>query len=137
MSATQLILAAQAVLNPVYVGDRLFGDVGAALVTRDDTVFTGVCIDTPTWGTCAERAAIAAMVTAGEYRIRQIVAVWREWDTGEGDLYVLPPCGTCREFIRQVDPDNVATEVVLGRDDTVLLGDLLPHSEWPSEPVGL
>lgn len=35
-----------------------------------------------------EQVAIAAMVTAGEYRIAKIVAVWRD---DQGRLYVLPP----------------------------------------------
>ncbi|MDQ3543505.1 MAG: cytidine deaminase, partial [Actinomycetota bacterium] len=99
-SNDELIAAAAAVLNPRPVGDRLFGDVAAALVTDVGTQFVGVCIDTGSGtGFCAEHAAIAAMVTAGEYRIARIVAVWRD----EHDaLYVLPPCGRCREFIRQV-----------------------------------
>jgi len=35
------------------------------------------------------------MVTAGEYQITKIVAVWRDADD---TLYVVPPCGRCREF---------------------------------------
>lgn len=69
------------------------------------------------------------MVTAGEYRIATIVAVWRD---GDGPLYVVPPCGRCREFIRQVDPANLDTEVILGADRTALLRDLLPAHEWPN-----
>jgi cytidine deaminase len=57
------------------------------------------------------------MVTAGEYRIATIVAVWRDDD---GLLYVLPPCGRCREFIRQVDPADLDTEVILGSDQSAL-----------------
>jgi cytidine deaminase len=69
------------------------------------------------------------MVTAGEYRIARIVAVWRD---EAGALYVLPPCGRCREFIRQVDPANVDAEVVLGRRRSAKLGELLPLTEWPA-----
>nr|MDQ6936450.1 hypothetical protein [Actinomycetota bacterium] len=87
------------------------------------------CIDTASGtGFCAEHAAIAAMVTAGEHRIVKIVAVWRDAD---GALYVLPPCGRCREFIRQVHEANLDTEVVLGRAATAPLRELLPHSAWP------
>ncbi|NIK55181.1 hypothetical protein [Kribbella shirazensis] len=61
----ELIDAAVAVLNPQWVGDRLFGDVAAALVTDAGNVYVGVCIDTASGtGFCAEHAAIAAMVTA-------------------------------------------------------------------------
>jgi cytidine deaminase len=128
-SNDDLIDSAQAVLNPHHTGDRLFGNVGAALVTDRGSRFVGVCIDTGSGtGFCAEHSAIAAMVTAGEYRISKIVAVWRD---DEGLLYVLPPCGRCREFIRQIDHSNINTDVVLGRDDAVPLSTLLPHHDWP------
>ncbi len=68
------------------------------------------------------------MVTAGEYKIATIVAVWKD----DADrLYVLPPCGRCREFIRQIDDHNLDTDVVLGRNDVVKLRELLPRNEWP------
>jgi len=51
----------------------------------------------------------------------KIVAVWRD---GDGLLYVLPPCGRCREFIRQVDPANLDTKVILGSDQSALLREL-------------
>jgi cytidine deaminase len=128
-STDDLIDAAAAVLNPHRVGDRLFGDVGAALDTVGGNRHLGVCIDTGSGtGFCAEHAAIAAMVTAGEYAIARIVAVWRDDDRR---LYVIPPCGRCREFIRQIDEHNIGTEVVLGRDRVVPLAELLPAHEWP------
>ena len=130
----QLIAAAQRVLRPHRVGDRLFGDVAAALVTDTGNHFVGVCIDTASGtGFCAEHSAIASMVTAGEYRIAAIVAVWQDEN---GRLCVLPPCGRCREFIRQVDPANLNTTVVLGTHRTALLRELLPEHEWPEpEPL--
>jgi cytidine deaminase len=129
MSNEELIQAARAALNPHIVGDRLFGDVGAALVTAKGNRYSGVCIDTGSGtGFCAEHSAIAAMVTAGEYHIARIVAVWRD---EQGVLYVLPPCGRCREFIRQIDDANIDTEVILGRDRSARLRELLPFHEWP------
>ncbi|MFJ9588304.1 cytidine deaminase family protein [Streptomyces acidicola] len=129
VSNDELIAAAQAVVHPHKVGDRLFGDVGSVLVTDAGNLYSGVCIDTGSGtGFCAEHAAIAAMVTAREYRIAKVVAVWRD---DEGAWYVLPPCGRCREFIRQVDWANIDTEVVLGRTRTARLRALLPANEWP------
>ncbi|WP_425825603.1 cytidine deaminase family protein [Streptomyces fractus] len=129
-SNDELIAAAESVLSPYRVGDRLFGDVGATLVTPAGNQYSGVCIDTGSGtGFCAEHAAVAAMVTAREYRIEKVVAVWR---SPEGVLHVLPPCGRCREFMRQVDPANLDTQVVLGRDRVVPLRELLPAHEWPA-----
>ena len=133
LTDAEMIDSAASVLNPRRVGDRLFGDVGCCLVTSSGNPFLGVCIDTGSGtGFCAEHAAIAAMVTAGEFRIDRIVAVWRD---GSGPLWVLPPCGRCREFIRQMDPGNLDTEVLLGRDRSAPLRDLLPEHGWPSEPL--
>jgi len=127
-----LIAVAESTLNPKAVGDRLFGDVAASLITDKGNIYSGVCIDTCSGtGFCAEHSAIAAMVTAGEYRIEKIVAVWK----GEsGALHVLPPCGRRREFMRQVEEGNLDADVVLGRMKTVRLRELLPYSEWP-EPL--
>ena len=128
----RLIELASGVLNPRRLGDRLFGDVGCSLATVSGHYYSGVCIDTGSGtGFCAEHAAIAAMVTAGEYRIDEIVAVWRD-DVGR--LHVLPPCGRCREFMRQVDPENLRTKVILGREETAELAELLPRHDWP-EPL--
>ena len=128
-SHDDLIESAQGVLSRHHVHGRLFGDVGASLVTDRGNRYSGVCIDTGSGtGFCAEHSAIAAMVTAGEYRIAKIVAVWRDTD---GVLHVLPPCGRCREFIRQIDDANIETEVVLARDRSARLRELLPFHEWP------
>ena len=91
--------------------------------------YVGVCIDTGSGtGFCAEHSAIAAMVTAGELEISSIVAVWKN---KAGATVVVPPCGRCREFIRQISPANLDTDVVLGRDNVVKLRELLPFHEWP------
>ena len=62
---------AQQALNPRRLTeDATAGEVAAAILTEGGNVYTGVCIDVPcSMGFCAEHAAIAAMVTAGESRI--------------------------------------------------------------------
>jgi cytidine deaminase len=125
----ELIARAEAVINTRRVGGRIFGDVGAALVTDRGNVHVGVSIDTASGtGFCAEHSAIAAMVTAGEFRISAIVAVWKD---DNGTTVVLPPCGRCREFIRQVSETNLDADVILG-NDVVKLRELLPYHEWPT-----
>lgn len=131
MTNDELIEIAQAVLNPrVGPGGRLFGDVGAAVVSASGRVFAGVCIDTSSWGLCAERSALAAMTTAGEFAFAQVVAVWR--DPKDARLYVLPPCGHCRQFMRALDDANLEAEVVLGRAESAPLRALLPRHDWPA-----
>jgi cytidine deaminase len=50
----ELINSAASVINPKMVGDRLFGDVGCALVTGSGNLYLGVCIDTASGtGSCA------------------------------------------------------------------------------------
>ena len=123
----ELIERARSVVNPRRIGDCLVGDVGSASVTDKGNVYVGVCIDTGSgMGFCAEHSAIAAMVTAGEYRIRKIVAVWIDGEK----TYVLSPCGRCREFIRQIDESNLETEVVLATDRAMKLAELLPQHDW-------
>lgn len=130
MTNEELIQQARSVVKPRRVShDYGVGDVGCALVSGSGKVFLGVCVDTSCgMGFCAEHAAIAAMVTAGEERIRKIVAVL-------GDGKVLPPCGRCREFMHQIDHRNLdETDVVLAPDKAVKLRELLPHpwdGVWP------
>src|SRR5258708_37303371 len=70
-----LIEQAAALVNPKKIGAHLVGDVGCALITDQGNLYLGVCLDiTSGIGFCAEHSAIAAMVTAGEYRIAKIVA---------------------------------------------------------------
>lgn len=133
MTNQELISEAVKVINPHKTEDgRLHGDVGAALLSGNGKVYVGTCIDTPGWGICAERSAIASMITAGEYKIKKIAAVWKDGRTGK--LYILPPCGGCREFMRQVDSQNLETEIILGKDAGKQLKDLLPFYQWP-EPM--
>ena len=105
MSDLDLITAARAVLNPRRLTRTVeVGGVGAALRSVSGAVFTGVCIDAASGiGFCAEHAA---MITAGESRIMDIVAV--DWDGS-----ILPPCGRCRELVVQVDDGNAETRVIL------------------------
>jgi cytidine deaminase len=121
MTHQELIARAQAVVKPRAIGKHTTGDVGCALLAADGNVYRGVCVDVPCGiGFCAEHSAIAAMATAGEQRIVMIVAVYQ-------DGRVVPPCGRCREFMRQIDPANLDAEVLLGPGLSKPLRELLPH----------
>lgn len=131
-----LITQSASVIRPQRIGDRLVGDVGCAVITDRGHVYLGVCLDTASrTGFCAEASAIAAMVTAGEFRIHRIVAMWKDENAR---LFVVSPCGRCREFIRQLHADNLGTEIVLGPEQIVPLSTLLswPNQFTPIEVVG-
>ena len=97
MEFTKLYQKAVEVLNPRQVSESLeAGGVAAALVTDKGNVYRGVCIDTAcSLGFCAEHAAVAAMLTAGEDRVEKIVAVGSQG-------VIMPPCGRCRELLMQL-----------------------------------
>ena len=130
----ELYARARAVVAPRRLSDDVeVGGVGAAVEAASGAIYTGICIDTAcSMGFCAEHAAVAAMVTAGETgRIVRVVAVG--WDGR-----IMAPCGRCREFMRQMDPANTRTEVLIAPGRAVPLDDLLPF-DWrvPSEPADL
>ena len=122
LSNLEMIAKAQTVLNPrdLYLGNSA-GGVACALLSAKGNLYLGVCIDLGSGiGFCAEHAAIAAMITAGETAIAKIVAITED--------KVLPPCGRCREFMYEIDESNMeSTEVVLVEKSSVKLKELLPH----------
>ena len=100
------------------------GGVAAALVTEAGTIYVGVCIDTASsLGMCAERNAIANMITHGESKIKKVVAVMPNGAVGS-------PCGACRECMMQLDSCSGEIEILLDYETrkTITLKELLP--EW-------
>ena len=102
------------------------GAVSAAILTEDNNIYTGVCIDTAsTLGMCAERNAIANMITNGESKIKKLVCY-----CGKGKEKVGSPCGACREYLMQLDKDSGNIEILADLDTmrVVKLKDLVP--DW-------
>ena len=84
----------------------------------------GVCIDTASaLGMCAERNAIANMITNGESQMDKVVAVMPDGRVGF-------PCGVCREYMMQLDKGSGEIEILLDLDTqkTIRLKELIP--EW-------
>ena len=99
------------------------GGVAAAILTKQGNIYVGVCIDTAsTLGMCAERNAIANMITNGESQIDKVVAVMPDGKVG-------PPCGACREYMMQLDKDSGDIQILLDLEtkQTVRLKELMPH----------
>lgn len=120
----ELYTAARKVQNDRAVSPFIdAGGVAAALRTKAGNIYTGVCIDTAaSLGMCAERNAIACMITHGESRIEKILAVMPDGKIG-------PPCCVCREFMMQLDRDSGEIEILLDYETrgTVRLKKLVPQ----------
>ena len=113
---------AKSVAIPKVINEQMSsGGVGAAILTKQGNIYTGVCIDTDcSLGMCAERNALSTMITNGEYDVEMIIAVTK---VGK----VIPPCGACREFMWQLE-NSKDIKVVLDNEETVVtLEDLMPY----------
>ena len=101
--------------------------VGAALLTVDDTVFTGINVESSSYGLtiCAERVALVKALSEGHKHFTKIAVVV---DTET----LTPPCGACRQLLYDYAPD---IEVVISnnRDKTKVfkLTDLFPEPFGP------
>jgi len=127
MTNDKLVKLAASVVSHRKFGQTSVGDVGCALISGKGKIYTGVCIDTmSSMGFCAEHNAIGSMITAGEFKIKKIVAVWKD---KRNRIYILHLCGRCREFMRQINKQNMGTEVVLGKNRIVKLKELLPYKD--------
>lgn len=124
LTFSELYEKAKAIVNPRRLSESAeAGSVGAAILSESGKVYSGVCIDTASsMGFCAEHAAVAAMITAGENRILKVIAVGSSGN-------IMPPCGRCREFISQMHDDNLMTEVMVSEGVIVKIKDLLPF-DW-------
>ena len=97
-----------------------YAHVGCALLTDKKNIYTGISIVTKCdMGFCAEHSAISEMLKNNESRILKIVAV--------GKNGAVPPCGRCRELIKQVNYDNLKTRVMVKENKVVTLKELLPY----------
>lgn len=103
------------------------GGVAAAILTKKGNIYVGVCIDSASsLGMCAERNAIANMITNGESQIDKVVAVTPSGKVGS-------PCGACRELMMQLDKDSGDIEILLDLETlkTIKLRELVP--DWWGE----
>ena len=117
----ELFLQAQAVREYAYAPYSSF-KVGAALLTKEGVMYTGVNIENSSdpVGLCAERAAFASAISQGEKEFQAIAIC--------GDTEECWPCGMCRQFMYEFAPDLT---VVTGSDPDHLeimdLSELLPN----------
>ena len=99
--------------------------VGAAIVTKDGSIFTGVNVENSSFGAtnCAERTALFSAITAGHRDFEAIVIA----SVLNGKAVF--PCGICRQVLADFNPKM---RVVLVNGDTkqieqdLLLSDIFP-----------
>ena len=74
--------------------------VGAAILTKNNEIFTGCNIESSSYGLtiCAERVAMAKALSEGFTSFKSIAIV------GPGDE-ACPPCGSCRQFLYDYAPE--------------------------------
>ena len=100
--------------------------VGAALLTEQGDIFTGVNVENAAYSEtiCAERVAVVKAVSEGQHRFTAIAVV-----TANGGT----PCGSCRQVLSEFGLETLvlvadqAGQIVL--ESTV--GDLLPGAFRP------
>lgn len=63
------------------------------------------------------------MLKNDESRILKIVATDKNG--------AISPCGRCRELIKQINDDNMKTQIMIGDNEIYTLDELLPHA-WIS-----
>ena len=111
MTYAQMLTLARSKLAPrEYSSHFSAGYVSAVLEGANGRYYTGVNLDLACGlGFCAERNAASTMVTDGETAVRRIVCVG-------ADGQLMTPCGSCREFLFQLSPENAAAEYLVEED---------------------
>ncbi|MEM0937877.1 MAG: cytidine deaminase [Pseudomonadota bacterium] len=121
-SAAELREAALAARENAYAPYSNF-KVGAAMRGASGKVYVGANVENVAYpvGTCAEEAALAAMVVAGE---TEVVEAYVIADAAEP----VPPCGACRQRLKEFGQDDVTVWMGTtdGKEEATTIGDLLP-----------
>lgn len=101
MTSKDLILHARQAMEQAYAPYSGFR-VGAALVTKKGTVYTGCNIENASYGAtiCAERTAIGKAVSQGEREIESIAIVCSEGRKAY-------PCGICLQVMSEFFPEGL------------------------------
>ncbi|MBR0443303.1 MAG: cytidine deaminase [Clostridia bacterium] len=98
--------------------------VGAALLTKNGKVYTGVNIENASFGAtnCAERTAVFSAVSNGEREFAAIAVAGGRMGEAPSDC---TPCGICRQVLAEFCPSDF--KVIL-KDGAHRLDELLPMS---------
>ena len=111
--------------------------VGAALLCADGTVYQGCNIENASYSptNCAERTAFFKAVFDGHRDFTAIAVCGGKNGVITG---AFPPCGVCRQVMREFCRDDFAVYLVNADGyEALTLADLLPHSFSPQEHMGI
>ena len=105
-------------------------NVVCALERENGEIFTGFCIESVggVLDLCAERtAALNMYIQSRQTIIKRLIAFRDKAPFGEGSGM---PCGACREFLMQLNPQNKDMEIMINYEkrETITLEELL--SNW-------
>ena len=122
MNAKELIEMAKKARENAYAPYSKF-KVGAAILTEDENVYTGVNVENASYGltVCAERVALFKAVSDGKKSFKAIAVVA---DTEKP----IPPCGACRQVLSEFGDMEVIMANLKGDFKVARLKDLLPES---------
>lgn len=127
MKSEELVRLAKEAMMHAYVPYSGFM-VGAALLCKDGKVYQGCNIENAAYGptNCAERTAIFKAVYDGYREFEAIAVCGGKNGVIEGKF---PPCGTCRQVMREFCEDDFKV-ILVDKDDfeELTLADILPYS---------
>lgn len=111
--------------------------VGAALLCEDGTVYTGCNIENASYSVtcCAERTAFFKAVSDGKLNFTDLAVCGGKGGELEGTF--CPPCGVCRQVMREFCRDDFKIHLVSAAGiKTLTLAELLPLSFGPENLNG-
>ena len=109
--------------------------VGAALLAKDGTVWTGCNIENASYGACncAERTAFFKAVSEGEKHFSAIAIAGGP--EGAETLDFCPPCGICRQVMEEFCGQDF--RIILGNSagelKVLTMAELLPYGFGPGD----
>lgn len=105
--------------------------VGAALLCDDGSVYTGCNIENSAFSptNCAERTAFFKAVSEGKKEFLKIAVVGTDSSKEIPDNYC-PPCGVCRQVMKEFCSEDFEILIAKNSDDykALTLSELLPLS---------
>ncbi|MCP3030733.1 cytidine deaminase [Halobacillus sp. A1] len=129
MNRQKLIEEAKRIRNEAYTPYSKF-KVGAALLTKDGSLYTGCNIENAAYPVtcCAERVAIFKAISEGHHEFQELAVVA---DTERP----VPPCGSCRQVMSEFFHSGLQIHLTNLKDSvkTVSMDELLPFSFSPDD----